>query len=244
MLNLVSIEAAIQGCNAVFLIQMPSFTDQDAESREARILLDAAKAAGVNHITVSTQLGLSGPNVEEVFSNPMIAPAVTGKIAVEKLLRESEIRSTAIRGGWFDTNVTLPVVEMMYPGLSEGKFICSYTPDLVISTVDPDDIGAFAAHIFNNPDKYDGKAVNVVSEELTFAEIVSEIERASGKKIDVHYRTAEENEKEAGNPFVIGQQLMKHLVGLADMNEIRSHGVPLTTFRQFLENNKEAVVPK
>ncbi|KAK7191237.1 hypothetical protein DPSP01_008309 [Paraphaeosphaeria sporulosa] len=238
-----SVEAAIKGCNAVFLTQMPTWKD-DSETREARMLLDAAKAAGVRHIAVSTQAGLSHPNVEQIFANPMIAPSVAGKIAVEKLVSECDIPWTALRPGWFNTNITLPVVDMMYPGLSDGKFINSYTPDLRICTVDPDDIGAFTAHVFDHPDQYAGRSVNIVSEEITVADIISEIERASGKTIDVHYRTEEENNKEAGNPFVIGQQLMKDLEGVADMDEVRSHGVPLTTFRQFLENNKDTVVPR
>ena len=222
---------------------MPSLTD-DSETREARIILEAAKASGVNHIAISTQLGLSAPNVEQIFANPTIAPAVTGKIAVEKLVRESGIPWTALRPGWFNTNITTPLVDVMFPGLSDGKFVSSYMPDWVIPTVDPDDIGAFTALIFDNPEKYTGRAVNIASENLTVAEIVSEIERASGKKLHVHYRTPEENEKEANNPFVVGQLITKHLEGLADMDEVRSHGVPLTTFRQFLKNNKDTVVPR
>lgn len=222
---------------------MPSPTD-DSETRDARALLDAAKAEGVKHIAVSTQLGLSHPDVEKIFENPVLSYAVTGKIAVEKLVRESGIPWTLIRPSWFNTNVTSPVVDMLYPGLSEGNFTNSYTPETVISTVDPDDIGAFAALVFDNPDKYTGRPVNVASESLTVAQIVSEIERASVKKLNVHYRTSEENEKEANNPYVVAHKLMKHLQGLADMDEIRSHGVPLTTFRQFLENNKDTVVPK
>ncbi|KAJ4305281.1 hypothetical protein N0V90_000812 [Kalmusia sp. IMI 367209] len=237
-----SIEEAIKGCNAVFLTQMPSF--DDSETREARILLDVAKNASVKHIAVSTQLGLKASNITEIFSSPFIAFAVTGKIEVEKMVRESGIPWTMIRPGWFNTNVTLPVVDTQYPGLSQGRFISSYQPEWVIPTVDPDDIGAFTAMIFNTPDKFTGEAVSVVSEELTVAEILSEIERASGKKIDIHYRTPEENEKEANNPYVVGQALMKHLEGIADMGEIKSYGVPLTTFRQFLENNKDTVVPK
>lgn len=223
---------------------MPSWAD-DSEIREARSLLEAAKTADVQHIAVSTQLGISHPNVEQIFAHPVIAPAVTGKIAVEKLTRESSIPTwTALRPGRFNTNVSLPVVDVMYPGLSEGKFVNSYQPDWLFPTVDPDDIGAFTAHVFNNPSKYTGRHVNIVSEEVTAAEIFSEIERASGKKLDIHYRTKEEHERDSGSPFVIGQTLMKDLEGIADMNEIRSHGVPLTTFRQFLENNKDTVVPR
>ena len=222
---------------------MPSWTD-NSETREATTLLDIAKKAGMKHVVVSTQLGLSHPDVERIFRLPTLAPAVTGKIAVEKIVRGSGMPWTVIRPGWFDTNITLPLVNTMYPGLSEGKFVNSYAPDLRIATVDPDDIGAFVAHIFSHPDKYSGHCVDIASQELTVAEIIAEIERASGRRLDVHYRTAEENEKEMDNPFVVGQLCMKPLEGLADMEKIRGHGVPLTSFRRFLENNKETVVPR
>lgn len=227
----------------MFLTQMPS-PDGEQEIREARTLLEIAKTANIRHIAVSTQLGLKAPNVEEIFSHPAIAFAVSGKIKVEKLVRESGIPWTAIRPGWFNTNITLPIVDFMFPGLSQGNFVSSYQPGWVISTVDPDDIGAFTAMVLNDPLRFAGKAVDVVSEQLTVADIVSEIERASGKSLNARYRTPEENEKEANNPYIVGQSLMKQLEGLADMDEIKSYGIPLTSFRTFLENHKDTVVPK
>lgn len=238
-----AIEAAMKGCDVVFLVQMPSFTD-DVESRDAGIILDVAKATGIKHIVHSTQVALNDPNVRETWNDHIVAPAVLGKLYVEEMVRESGIPWTFLRTGWFMTNITDPIGDWMYPGLAQGKFINSYTPDTVLGAVDPDDIGAFAAAAFNDPKKFTNHPVTVVSEMITVKEALSEIERASGKKLDIHYRTAEENEKEAANPFVIGQLMTGDLARLIDMDEVKSWGVHLTSFREFLQNNKDTVLPK
>jgi len=239
-----SIEAAIAGTDAVFLTQMPSFTD-DSEVRDARAILDLAKAAGVKHIIHSTQLMLNNPNLRNDKSfPPMMAPVIIGKLDVEELIRASGLAYTLLRPGWFMTNVTAPIADMMYPGLSDGKFISSYTPDTILPAVDTDDIGVFVAAAFNDFDKFAGKAVTVVSEMITVADLLAEIEKASGKKLDIHYRTAEETEKEANNPFVIGQKLTIGLEKWADMDEVKSYGIPLSSFKDFLQKNKGVVVPK
>jgi uncharacterized protein YbjT (DUF2867 family) len=239
-----SIEAAIAGTDAVFLTQMPSFTD-DSEIQDARAVLNLAKAAGVKHIIHSTQLMLNNPNLRDDNSvSPLMAPAVIRKLDVEELVRASGLPYTLLRPGWFMTNVVAPIADMMYPGLSEGKFTSSYNPDTIIPAVDTDDVGAFAAAAFNDSENFVGKAITVVSELITVADILAEIEKASGKKLEIHYRTAEETEKEASNPFVIGQRMTIGLDKWVDMDEVKSFGIPLTSFKEFLVKNKEAVVPK
>jgi uncharacterized protein YbjT (DUF2867 family) len=239
-----SIEAAIAGTDAVFLTQMPSFTD-DSEVRDAKAAIDLAKAAGVKHIMHSTQLMLNNPNLLIDGSvPPIMSPAVLGKLSVETLVKQSGIPYTLLRPGWFMTNILPPMDDMMFPGWSSGKFTNSYKPSTIMPAVDPDDIGAFAAATFNDPDKYGGKALTVVSECITVADIVAEYERASGKKMDVHYRSEEETEKEAGNPYVIGQKMTLDLMKWVDMEEVKSYGIPLSSFRDFFEKNKDVVMAK
>ncbi|KAF2678453.1 NAD(P)-binding protein, partial [Lentithecium fluviatile CBS 122367] len=185
-----SIEAAIAGTDAVFLTQMPSWVD-DSETRDARAVLTLAKAKGVKHIVHSTQLKLNNPNLRNSGINPILIPAILGKLDVEDLVRASGLTYTLLRPGWFMTNLLAPIGDTMFPGLSDGKFVSSYTPDTTMPAVDPDDIGAFTAAVFNNPDTYGGKAVTVVSEMITVENILAEIERVSGKKLDIHYRTEE-----------------------------------------------------
>jgi uncharacterized protein YbjT (DUF2867 family) len=238
-----SIEAAIAGTDAVFLVQIPSWTD-DSETRDAHAILALAKAAGVKHIVHSTQIMLNDPDLRDHLPSPMMAPVLTGKLDVEELVRTSGLTYTFLRPAWFMTNIVAPIADMLYPGLSEGKFTNSYTPDTIITAVDTDDVGAFAVAAFNDPQKFSGKAITVVSELITVASMLAEIERVSGKKLDIHYRTAEETEKEANNVFVLGQKMTIGLEKWVDMDEVKSFGIPLTSFKEFLEKNRDAVVPK
>ncbi|KAF1959608.1 NAD(P)-binding protein [Byssothecium circinans] len=237
--NASSVEAAIKGCNAVFLTQFPSFTD-DSETRDARNLLQLAKAAGVKHIVHTTQLALADPNfiTNEKWTNSILRPAVIGKYEVEQLVRDSGIPYTILRPGWFMTNITLPMVNYYFPEIAQGKITSSYQRDGILATVDTDDIGAFVAAAFNHPEKFTGQTISVVSENLTTAQLIEQISEVKGTKYNVHYRTAEETAALGNDPITLGQTLTHGLERFANMDEIKSWGVPLTTFREFLEKNK------
>lgn len=240
-----SIEAAIQGCSALFLNMMPSFTDLDAEAREAASILELAKRVGVNHVVHSTSLGLSDPDIESKVSGSIVAPAMLGKLAVERLVQESGIPWTILRPSYFMSNLTMPLVAYMYPDLQQGRFITSFKPDTVLPLIDPDDIGAFAAAAIVNPEKYSSNTIVVSGENITVENVIKEIEGATGKKIDVHYRTDEETAEEIkkDNPMTTGQLTTIGMDKLFDMKEVRAWGVPLTRFQTFLENNRDSLVP-
>lgn len=239
-----SLEAAIEGCNAVFLTQMPSFARDNAEVRDATSVLDLAKRVGVNHIVHSTSLGLNDPDASTKYADSVVAPAIIGKYEVEKLVQASGIPWTILRPGYFMTNLTAPLVNYMFPALPQGHFISSYKPDTLLPHIDPEDIGTFAAAAFENPSKYEGEIITVVGELKSVADTIQEISRTAGKEIKVTYRTDEETKKalEANNPMTAGQVLTNDLSHWVNMDEVRSWGLPLTSFGAFLEKNKESVV--
>jgi uncharacterized protein YbjT (DUF2867 family) len=78
-----TIETALKGCQALFFNQMPSFVD-DAELQEARVVLDLAKAAGVQHVVFPSSIFLSNPDAGEDLKGFIAAPAVLNKGSVEK----------------------------------------------------------------------------------------------------------------------------------------------------------------
>jgi uncharacterized protein YbjT (DUF2867 family) len=240
-----SFEAAVQGCSGLFLNMFPSFTDPNAEAREAASAIEMAKGAGVNHIVHSTSLGLSDPDIKSKVAGSVVAPAMLGKLEVEKLVQESGILWTILRPSYFMTNLTMPLVAYMYPDMQQGKFITSFKPGTVLPLIDPDDIGAFAAAAFVNPKKYAENIIAVSGENITVATIIKEIERAAGKKIHVHYRTDEETAEEIkkDNPMTTGQLTTIGMDKLFDMEETKSWGVDLTSFRTFLDQNKDSIVP-
>lgn len=66
-----AVEQAVTGCTALYLNSSPSFTDQEAEARDALNILNKAKAAGVKHVILSRYVNASqttsqaSPDVEK-----------------------------------------------------------------------------------------------------------------------------------------------------------------------------------
>ncbi|OAL49665.1 NAD(P)-binding protein [Pyrenochaeta sp. DS3sAY3a] len=237
-----SIKAAVAGCQALLLNQMPSFTD-DSEVQEARLILDLGTEAGVQHVVFPTTLPLNNPNVRDEMKGSVAAPAVLNKGDVEELVKSSGLKWTLLRPGYFMTNLLPPLVYWMYPEFKDRKFVNSYGPDCILTLVDPDDIGAFVLAALENPTKYAGQVVTVVGENKRVDDILKELEEASGLPIEAVYRTKEETEKLKDNPFVAGHLLAVNLHKYVDLEEVKSYGVPLTSLKAFLEKHKDELVP-
>jgi uncharacterized protein YbjT (DUF2867 family) len=236
-----SIAIAMKGCQALLLNQMPSFTD-DSEVREARVVLDIAKVVGVQHVVFPSTLPLNNPNIREELKDSPVAPAVLNKGDVEGLVKNSGITWTLLRPGYFLTNLLPPMVYGMYPEFKDGrKFLNSYGPDCVLTLVDPDNTGAFVTAVFEDPKRFGGQTVTVVGENMRVDDMLENWEEASGRPIEVIYRTPEETEKAKSNPYVAGHLVCIGLNKYVDMEEVKSWGVPLTSFAEFLEKHKNEI---
>ncbi|KAF2491447.1 NAD(P)-binding protein [Lophium mytilinum] len=202
--TITGLDAAIAGCTALFLAQMPNWTP-GGEAAEGAAILAAAQAAGVQHVVHATTLSLNDPEHAAKMAGTIVAPAVLGKGEVEELVKASGITYTILRPGWFMTNLTLPLVGAMFPQLvAEGRFVHSYGEGCVLPLVDPDDVGAFAAAAVEDPARFGGRTIAVAGEKLGIAEILKEIEKVGGKEFEIVARTAEEIERTKGEPIVAG----------------------------------------
>ncbi|KAH7077481.1 hypothetical protein BKA63DRAFT_508368 [Paraphoma chrysanthemicola] len=231
-----SIAAAAEGCSALLLNQLPSFTD-DAEVQEARTILRVAQEAGVQHVVFPTTVPLNNPNVREDLKDSAAAPAVLNKGDVEELVKASGMTWTLLRPGYFMTNLLPPLVSWMFPGVEKGKFVNSYGPDCLMGLIDPDDIGEFVAAIFDNSAKFSGQTITLVAENVRFDDVVKQLAQASGQPFEAVYRTPEETEKLKKNPFIAGHLLCIGLDKFVDLDESRKWGIPFTSFTQFLEKH-------
>jgi uncharacterized protein YbjT (DUF2867 family) len=232
-----TIEAALEGCQALLLNQLPSFSD-DAELQEARIVLKLAKESGVHHVIFTGSMVLNNPNAREDYKHLSAAPAVLNKGDVEKLVQASGMIWTLMRPGYFTTNLLPPLVHWMYPDMKDGRLVNSYGPDCILTLIDPDDIGAFIAAAFDDPKKFGEQIITLVGENIRFDDMMKQYSNACGYQFEVVYRTPEETEKELANPFVAGHVLCIGLEKLVNMSEITKWGIPLTSFKEFLEKHK------
>lgn len=241
--DLLSVEAALVDCTVVFLNQMPNFQDPNGETNEAAAFLSAAKRARIQHIVHATTLPLNDSNITEKLGKSIVAAAILDKGKVEKLVQESGIPYTIIRPGFFMTNFIAPFASYGFPELASGKFLVSYGPDTVLPLVDPNDIGALATAAFENPKRYEGRILSIAGENVGISDVAKQLSEVAGKELEVVYRTKEETAKlSETNPMIAGQTMSIGLDMLWDKQEVKGYGIKMTTFREFLEKNREAVM--
>lgn len=240
--NIPALEAAAAGCTGVFLNVYPQFDDVGGEARHARNIIAASKRAGVKQVVYSSAIGVDryktfhNPDPESFFGHYF-----RSKSTIEEEVQNGDFETwTILRGVIFMTNYLLPSTTFMFPELpSEGRFVTAYSPDSKLHLVDPEDIGEFGFAAFSDPEKFGGKGIDISGELLSPQEIAEKMEKVSGKKIEVRFRTKEEIEGQAANLAVSSQVLSSKLQPWVKLEEVKAWGIPLRSFEQFLEKEKD-----
>jgi uncharacterized protein YbjT (DUF2867 family) len=239
-----ALSRAAAGCSGLFLNLMPSFQD-DSEIRQAKVILEAAKAANVKHVVYSTSISVGRHEQSEHWDpKNLAAPALLGKHEVEEMIRHTwGGAKTILRPGYFMTNFLTPLGNFMFPELqTKAMFVSSYKPDTNLPLIDPDDIGAFTLAIFQNPGKFNAKEIQLAGEKLTVEQIVLILAKVAKKSITVVYRTGKETDALAKeNPMVAGQVLSLDMDRCVDIEQVKEWNIPVTTFSKFLEREHDRV---
>ena len=243
--NIPALEAAAEGCTGLFLNVYPQFEDLGGEVRHARNILTASKRAGINQVVYSSAIGV---NRYETFYN-VDPEGFFGNYFRSKRTIEEEVQNgdfgtwTILRGVVFMTNYLLPASTFMFPELSaEGRFITAYSPDTKLFLLDPEDIGGFGFAAFSNPKMFGGKGIDVAADLVGVQQMMKAMEKVSGKKIEVIFRTEEEIEAQKNSdPRIMGQLLTRKTPTWVRLEEVKEWGVPLRSLEQFLEKEKDCL---
>jgi uncharacterized protein YbjT (DUF2867 family) len=241
--DLPALQAAATGCTGVFLNLFPSFEDAEAEVRHAQNILAASKRAGIAHVIYSSAIGVD--RHESFFKadpESFLGNYFRSKRAIEEEVQTGGYETwTILRGVTFMSNFLIPSASFMFPELTaEGRLVSAYTPDTKILLVDPEAIGGFGFAAFSNPQKFGGKDIDIAAEALGVQQMATLMEKVSGKKIEVRFRTEEEVEALKGaNPIIASQVKLRNQPPWVSIQEVKAWGVPLRSFEEYLEEEKD-----
>jgi len=126
------IQKACQGVRYIISAHGSGDSPEDVDYRANIDLIDAAKAAGVEHFTFISVLGADRPYDD--------APTFKAKRAVERYLQESGLRYTILRPSGFSSNL-LPLAEQFR---RTGIYLLIGEPDSRTSIVSTDDLARVA----------------------------------------------------------------------------------------------------
>jgi uncharacterized protein YbjT (DUF2867 family) len=171
-----SIQAAMSGVYGVFSVQPSSgqgavygVTDEQ-EIPYGKAIADAALAHKVQHL-VYTSVNAAG-------KGPTGMGHFDSKTEIEEHIRSLDLRSTIVRPAGFMELLMLPGM-----GLDQGRFTFFLRPEQSGQVIAVQDIGRIVACIFANPDRFDGRTIEIAGDEVTGTDMQEKLSRAAGKTI-------------------------------------------------------------
>jgi uncharacterized protein YbjT (DUF2867 family) len=168
-----SIESAARGTDALFIVATPFEAGMEAETRHGIAAVDAAKAAGVEHLVYSS--------VADADKDTGI-PHFDSKREVEKHIEGLGIPYTIVAPVYFMDNLLAP---WTLPQLKEGRFPMALPSSRPLQQIALSDIASFTALVLENRKEFLDRRVDIASDELAGEEVAEILTRITGHEI--HY---------------------------------------------------------
>ncbi|MEW6185784.1 MAG: NmrA/HSCARG family protein [Thermodesulfobacteriota bacterium] len=167
-----SLAEAYRGADYVFGVTQPWSPDYkkchpEQEVRQGKNIVEACLTNGVKHLVMSS--------AAHVVEGRTGIPHVDSKLDVEEYVQASGLSYTFLRPAQFMDNVGasfFPVKKGVIRGFIAGQVRVPY-----IAT---HDIGAIAALVFDNPDPFSGKALDLVGDFISGHELAETLSRIRG----------------------------------------------------------------
>ncbi|MGX1970997.1 NmrA/HSCARG family protein [Streptomyces kronopolitis] len=166
-----SLDAALSGADSLFAVTTPFGTDTATEARQGKALVDAAAAACLGHIVLTSAAhadrGTAVPHYES-------------KYLVEQYLHTADVPWTVIAPAAFMDNYASG---WTLDGLRDNTFAWPMPADRPLSLIPAIDIGAFAALVLQRRDEFTGRRIDIASDECTPSQIAEVLAVATGRPI-------------------------------------------------------------
>jgi uncharacterized protein YbjT (DUF2867 family) len=227
-----SMARALAGAYGAFSVQNSWTARIEGEIRQGRIMADAAKAAGVQHLVYSSVGGAE--------RNTGI-PHFDSKWQIERYIASLGLPATVLRPVWFMENLTNPDVRSAILG---GTFTMALRPETRLQMIAVEDIGAFAAMAFDRPGEFIGKALEIAGDELTMLETAAAFSRILGRPVGF-VEMPIERVRQASEDYAIMLEWFARAGYKADISALRAMHPGLMTFEQWLRKTgwQEAEAP-
>ncbi|BDM74726.1 hypothetical protein HEK616_82130 (plasmid) [Streptomyces nigrescens] len=166
-----SLDVALSGADSLFAVTTPFGTDTTTETRQGKALVDAAAAARLGHIVLTSAAhadrGTAVPHYES-------------KYLVEQYLHTADVPWTVIAPAAFMDNYASG---WTLDGLRDNTFAWPMPADRPLTLIPAADIGAFSALVLQRRDEFAGRRLDIASDECTPGQIAEILAVATDRPI-------------------------------------------------------------
>jgi uncharacterized protein YbjT (DUF2867 family) len=218
-----SIEKALDGVKRMFLVTTKYEEGLEAEIAQGMTAVDAARAAGIEHLVFSS--------VGSAHRNTGI-PHFENKRQIEKRIRDLGLSATILRPVFFMENFASPWLLKM---LQKGIVSLPLRASRKLAMVAVDNIGEYGAQAFMNPGKFIGEEIELGGDELTFPQALRMISKAAGRDIGYRVISTEDAEKRFGHESALMYKWFDDVGYNPDIPELENkYHIPLIKFADYL----------
>jgi uncharacterized protein YbjT (DUF2867 family) len=216
-------QVLIEGVYGVFSVQNFWETGYDGEVQQGKTVADAARAAGVDHFVYSS--------VGSAHRKTGI-PHFESKWEIEEHVRQIGLPFTIFRPTFFMQNW-----EWTREMILGGTLAQPLDPDKPLQQVAAEDIGAFAAIAFENPDSWIGREVDLAGDEQSMSEIAETFGRVIGREVSYYQVPWDQFEEQMGEEATLNLRWINDVGYEADIAALRQEYPELTSFERYLRTH-------
>jgi uncharacterized protein YbjT (DUF2867 family) len=216
-------QVLIEGVYGVFSVQNFWETGYDGEVQQGKTVADAARAAGVDHFVYSS--------VGSAHRKTGI-PHFESKREIEEHVRQIGLPFTIFRPTFFMQNW-----EWTREMILGGTLAQPLDPDKPLQQVAVEDVGAFAAIAFENPDSWIGREVDLAGDEQSMSEIAETFGRVIGREVSYYQVPWDQFEEQMGEEATLNLRWINDVGYEADIAALRQEYPELTSFERYLRTH-------
>lgn len=239
-----ALTAGLTGCNKLFLALGPNYSNLDDERIWAQRIIALAKKAGVDDIVYSSSISAHAPERRTLLPpSHLIFKTLFVKNVIEGLVKRAGFEHwTVIRPGFFMSNLLAPKARIYSDLFEHNIWLTALEPDTKLNLVDPQDIARFAFAALNEPEKFNGEEIDLVSERLTAVQMMQCLAHATGREMKAQFYADEQVAQAMDtNPFIGSQVFLRDGEKCVDAERVKTWGIGLGSFKEFLVREKDAV---
>jgi uncharacterized protein YbjT (DUF2867 family) len=219
-----TLEPAIEEVDAVYCAANVYADSKESEVMQATNVAQVAATGGVTQFVFSS-IGRAEHGVSIPTNDP--------RYEIEQHINELDLPATIIRPAFFMQNF-----EDLREAIMDGRLELPLAEDIPLQMVDIDNIGALAAEVLADPDRYVGETIELASDEQTLEEMAEIFTEMTDRTVDAWHSPHKTAPDEIGLADGIISVWFHRYEHEADIEALqRKHDIELTQLDEYLREH-------
>ncbi|MDJ1432967.1 NmrA/HSCARG family protein [Halostagnicola sp. A-GB9-2] len=217
-----SIEPLVEAADGVFLMTNYWEHGYDDEVEQGRNVIELVDDVGVDHFVFSSVGGAERDSG---------IPHFESKWEIETMIDDRELPATVVRPVFFAQNL-----EGFRESIEDGTLAMGLEPSNPLQVLDVEDLGAFVADVFADPEAHEGESCEFASDELSLRAMAVRFADVLETPVRAQHLSIEDVEESQGEEYAVMFEWFNESGYESPIDELRAeYEIPFNRLETYLE---------